>query len=154
MNPIHLSLNCSYQLLAIRISYVYYSFFRSESPSQVFLILVQWLLSMASVCGGISYMPPVTLAHDNMCKLDRLCVARKPLPLSTPYDKIWLNVHKIIDVFRNHTNPQCRVRYNPEKFQTENPKFNTQAGEQTFVWAGRFKHILCSMNKTHHFFFT
>ncbi len=29
----------------------------------------------------------------------------------------------------------------------------TQAGEQTFVWLGRFKHIVCAMNKLHHLFY-
>ena len=33
------------------------------------------------------------------------------------------------------------------------PNFNTHAGEQTFVWTGRFRHILCTMNKTHHCLF-
>ena len=37
--------------------------------------------------------------------------------------------------------------------KSENPHFNTQVGEQTFVWIGRFKHILCSMNKPHHLFY-
>ena len=29
--------------------------------------------------------------------------------------------------------------------QSENPDFNTQAGEQTFTWVSRFQHILCSV---------
>ena len=55
-----------------------------------------------------------------------------------------MDVEKIIDVFHfpNHVSTDCKKKYNPEKVKTENPTFNTQAGEQTFVWVGRFKHTL------------
>ena len=61
---------------------------------------------------------------------------------------------KIIDVFHfgNHISEDCRKRFCPNKVKEDHPSFNTQAGEQTFVWVSRFRHILCSMNKTHHFF--
>ena len=100
-------------------------------------------------------IPKVTLAYDNMCNLDRMKVAQQPLPFPSPFDKLWLNVVKIIDVFhfRNHTSKKCHSKYNPAKTKADNPHFNTQAGEQTFVWVARFKHILCSMNKTHHLFY-
>ena len=125
---------------------------RSESPSQVFFILIQWLCSLVKTT---SKVPEVTLAYDNMCNLDRMKVAQQPLPFPSPFDKLWLNVVKIIDVFhfRNHTSEKCHTKYNPTKIKADNPHFNTQAGEQTFVWVARFKHILCSMNKTHHLFY-
>lgn len=128
---------------------------RSESPSQVLLILIQWLLSLSEVYGGPSKLPAITLAYDNMCNLDKMKIARKPLPLSPPYDMLWLNVHKIIDVFHfpNHISIACKELYSPQHFKDTYPNFNTQAGEQTFAWISRFKRILCSMPKNHHLFY-
>ena len=90
-----------------------------------------------------------------MCGLQRLRIARQPLPFNPPFDRLWMTINKIIDSFHlpNHNDPQCREKYNPDSIKAENPAFNTQAGEQTFVWAGRFRHILCAMNKTHHLFY-
>lgn len=49
---------------------------------------------------------PTTLyiTYDNMCNLDRLLVAKKPLPLPAPFYDIWGSVQKIIDTFHllNH----------------------------------------------------
>lgn len=88
-------------------------------------------------------MPPVVLAYDNMCNLDQLRVTKKLLPLPPPMGKLWSNVTKVIDRFhlRNHTRPTCHVNYNPDHIQAKYPdlKLKTQAGEQTFVWAARFK---------------
>ncbi len=90
-----------------------------------------------------------------MCHLDKLKVARSPLPFQPPYDRLWFNVTKIIDVFhfQNHIDPTCKERYSPADVKASNPNFNTQAGEQTFSWLSRFKHIICAMNKTHHLFY-
>ena len=44
---------------------------RSESPSQVFLILIQWLLSLVKQ-NGEDIAVNATIAYDNMCNLDRL----------------------------------------------------------------------------------
>ena len=86
-----------------------------------------------------------------MCNIERMHVARKPLPLPPPMDTLWMNVNKVIDVFHfgNHVSPQCKERFSPAKLKEE----NTQAGEQTFVWVSRFQHILCSMSKNHHLFY-
>lgn len=126
-------------------------FNRSESPSQVFFILVQWLLTLRKD----SVYPEITLAYDNMCNLAKLRVAKQPLPFPPPLDRLWLDVQKIIDVFhfKNHVSPDCRQKFSPAKMKEEHPNFNTQAGEQTFVWVHRFNHILCSMNKVHHLFY-
>ena len=82
-------------------------------------------------------------------------VARKPLPLPLPMDTLWMNVNKVIDVFHfgNHVSPQCKERCSPAKLKEENSDFNTQAGEQIFIWVSRFQHILCSMSKNHHLFY-
>ena len=95
------------------------------------------------------------LAYDNMCNVNRLKVARAALPLPPPMDKAWLNIEKIIDTFHlpNHVNPECHTLYSPQRLKEKCPDANTQAGEQTFVWLGRFKHILCAMNKQHHLFY-
>ena len=99
--------------------------------------------------------PPITLAYDNMCNLDKLKASKSLLPFDPPYDKMWLNVNKIIDVFhfKNHVSPVCKERYCPDDVKRKNPKWNTQAGEQTFTWLSRFKHIVCSMPKSHHLFY-
>ena len=97
----------------------------------------------------------IYLAYDNMCNLAKLKVAQSPLPFPSPLDKVWLDVNKIIDVFhfKNHISPECHKKFSPAKMKDEHPEFNTQAGEQTFVWVHRFSHILCSMNKIHHLFY-
>ena len=125
---------------------------RSESPSQVFFILIQWLLSIVKPTGELL---KVTLAYDNICNIDRMKVAQNPLPLPTPLDCLWLGIEKVIDSFHlsNHVSAACREKYSPSKLKADNPSYNTQAGEQTFVWVGRFRHILCSMNKVHHLFY-
>ena len=128
-------------------------FCRSESPSQVFLILIQWLLSLAktnTIMGKDAF-----LAYDNMCNLEKIKAAKAPLPFPPPLDKLWLNLNKVIDVFHfaNHVSPECREKFSPAKLKKEHPDYNTQAGEQTFVWIHRFSHILCSMNRTHHLFY-
>ena len=90
-----------------------------------------------------------------MCHLDGLNAAQKSLPFPDPLNKLWINVHKFIDVFhlRNHINPRCHQVYNPDRLATELPDMNTQAGEQTFTWIARFRHIVCAMNKHHHLFY-
>lgn len=47
--------------------------------------------------------------------------------------------------------PKCKRLYNPdEKIPAA---FNTMACEQTFIWASRFKKIICAMPHIHQFFF-
>ena len=104
---------------------------RSESPSQVFFILLHWLTSLSPSDEPLER----TLAYDNMCNLDHLRVACKPLPLPPPLDQAWLDLEKIIDKFHfpNHTSQKCKELYSPEKFKAAHPTYNTQAGEQTFI---------------------
>lgn len=95
------------------------------------------------------------LSYDNMCNLDKLRVARKPLPLPEPYDKMWLKVRKIVDRLhmRNHKNPACRVKYGSDDLKEKCPGLNTPVAEQVFVWASRFKRIMCAMPKRRFLFF-
>ena len=53
---------------------------RSESPSQVFFIVIQWLLSL-NKSGSFDESKKIYLAYDNMCNLDRMKVA-SPFPTS------------------------------------------------------------------------
>ena len=128
--------------------------YRSESPSQVFLILVNWLLSLKKTT-SLTSNSSVILAYDNMCNLQKMKAAKHPLPLPPPEKQLWANVTKIIDVFhfRNHVSPVCRDNFSPKAVKDQNPNYNTQAGEQTFVWLGRYKNSLCSMTKEHHLFY-
>ncbi len=129
---------------------------RSESPSQVFFILVQWLVSLSKLNEYSDiHKRKMFLAYDNMCNLARLKVAQNPLPLPPPLDKLWMNIEKIIDVFhfKNHVSPDCHRKFSPANFKAAYPDYNTQAGEQTFVWIHRYNKILCSMNKTYHLFY-
>ena len=105
---------------------------------------------------GYYHMPNLEVTFQTLhwlmttcVNIERMHVARKPLPLPPPMDKAWMNVDKVIDIFHfgNHVSPQCKERFSPAKLKEENPDFNTQAGEQTFVWVSRFQHILCSCQK-------
>ena len=67
---------------------------RSESPSQVFLIVIKWLYQTLQSIPSDQWSSLV-LAYDAMCKLDGMKVASKPLPLPSPYDEMWLKVTKV-----------------------------------------------------------
>lgn len=90
-----------------------------------------------------------------MCNIQKMKIAQKPLPFPAPYNDIWLKVNKIIDVFHfpNHVSDKCKELFSPLKFKEENPNYNTQAGEQTFVWIDKYNRILCAMSKNHYLFF-
>jgi hypothetical protein len=128
---------------------------RSEGPAQVFLILLVWMMA------ALQHMTreqrqKVVLSYDNMCHVDNLRIARKPLE-SLPGDLkfIWLDIKKIIDSLHihNHKDAQCHVRYNPDQLKETNPHYNTMSCEQTFAWISRYKKILRAMGKVHHHFY-
>jgi len=94
-----------------------------------------------------------------MCQLVRLKAAKALLPLPTPFDAMWLSISKAIDAFHiaNHKDKNCHTELHPDNISSMYPEIakskNTQAAEQTFVWLGRYKKIVCSMSKTHHLFY-
>lgn len=95
----------------------------------------------------------ICLAYDNMCHMDGLIISRGDLPLPKPFNEAWKLISKVIDRLhlRNHVDEKCERLYNPDD---KIPKsFNTMACEQTFIWASRFKKVMCAMPHIHHFFF-
>ena len=105
-------------------AHVFY-LYRSESPSQVFLIIIQWLLSLTKESSDQNR--EIILAYDNMCNLAKLKIARSPLPFQPPLDRLWLDVKKVIDVFyfKNNISPECQRQFSPAKVKEEHPHFNT-----------------------------
>ncbi len=130
--------------------------FRSESPSQAFMITVNLIyqeLKDLPEDQVESRLQDYVLAYDNMCGLDRLKAAKEDLPLPPPFDKLWQRITKIIDRLhiRNHKDEMCHRLYNPDSVLDE--KKNTMAGEQAFSWLSKFKKMINSMSQTHHLFF-
>ncbi len=117
----------------------------------MFVILFQWLLALIKGATTDDELPSITLTYNNMCNLERLKVAK--MPLDPPFDKIWLNVTKVCSTFKTTWTHYARELYSSARLKAENPDFNTQAGEQTFLWLCKLKHIVCAMNKTHHLFY-
>lgn len=68
--------------------------YRSESPTQVFVILLHWLFENLSSIPEDQWSE-VIIAYDNMCQLDSLQIAKNPLPLPSPFDKMWMAVRKV-----------------------------------------------------------
>ena len=98
-------------------------------------------------------MSSICLAYDNMCHMDSLKIAKADLPLPKPFHEAWKLVTKVINRLhiRNHVDPKCHKLYNADD---KVPKqFNTMACEQTFIWASRFKKVMCAMPHVHHLFF-
>ena len=139
---------------------ILFSFVRSESPCQAFLILILWLYRKFKplLDEGMSsqavaeVMTKTILAYDNMCHVDGLKAAAKSLHFPAPLDKVWSSIVKVIDKLhiRNHKDARCKTLYNPEGKVPEG--FNTMAAEQTFVWGSRLKRIVCAMPRLHQFF--
>ena len=67
---------------------------RSESPSQVLLIVLVWLFEVLKDIPPENW-PEVVLAYDAMCKLDGMKVCSKPLPLPEPFNKMWMKITKV-----------------------------------------------------------
>ena len=53
---------------------------RSEGPAQVFLLVLSWLVAAFGKQKRDDWRK-LYLSYDNMCHLDNLKVAKKPLPL-------------------------------------------------------------------------
>lgn len=61
--------------------------FRSESPSQVFVFLVNYLTKKLKDT-PVEKWSKFFIAYDNMCNIDRMKVAKKELPLPTPFSRL------------------------------------------------------------------
>jgi hypothetical protein len=125
---------------------------RSESPSQVFLIVITWLYNVLKGI-PVNLWGNVVVVYDNMCHLDGLRAARRALQFPKPWNSMWHVIGKVLDRFHfgNHTDENCKVKYNPENHLLKDD--NSEVVEQTFIWAGRYKKIVCAMPKVHHLFF-
>ena len=90
-----------------------------------------------------------------MCNVDKMRVAKQPLPLTEPDNRLWLDVNKVIDRLhlKNDKDVKCKENYNPDVLKELFPKLNTPVAEQTFIWTARFKKILEAMPKSHFLFF-
>ena len=96
----------------------------------------------------------ICLHYDNMCNVLRTKASKTPLNLPKPYDKMWLSITKLIDTFhvKNHVRKECQTTLHPRNFSTVHPELsyrNTQVGEQTFIYLGRFAKMFSSMTKRH-----
>lgn len=109
------------------------------------MIILTWLLATFKNLGQPSTLPKMILAYDNMCGLCCLRVSQAPLPFPPPRGWVLRRSLKV--------SPDCLKNFSPERVKIENKDFNTQAGEQTFIWVSRFRHILCAMKKVHHLFY-
>ena len=127
---------------------------RSEGPAQVFFLTLLWLVSEFGAKGR-EFWKSMTISYDNICNLNNLLVARRPLPLPGDLKHIWEDVNKIIDDLhiKNHQDPSCQKLYNTDKLRQQLPEANTIAAEQTFAWLSRHKKVLCAMPKVHFHFY-
>ncbi|XP_055345172.1 uncharacterized protein LOC129593019 [Paramacrobiotus metropolitanus] len=132
--------------------------YKSESPSQVFLILISWMYQVLQTVPSCDW-PKLFLAYDNMCNLERLKATLQKLSLPPPYDELWTKgMTKVIDGFHlgNHKGHKCHTKYNPDQIRAAYPNLlsaNTQSCEQTFRWLGAFQHAMFKMTKYRQLFF-
>lgn len=125
---------------------LFLSLHRTEGPGQVFLITIQYLLQQLMDMPEEQWEDFIW-SCDNMCNLDKLRVAKKPLPLPKPYDKIWLKVRKIVDrlQMRNHKNPECCLKYGSDDLKEKLPSSNNLAKtKQSGTGTTRLSAILLS----------
>ena len=69
-------------------------FYRSESPCQVYLVIITWLYETLKDIPTEEWHS-VILAYDNMCHIDALRAARIPLPLPPPFHNMWKAITKV-----------------------------------------------------------
>ena len=63
----------------------------------------------------------VIVSYNNICHLNNLKVAKKPLPLPSNLQYLWLDMTKIIDELhiKNHADKRCIEKYNPKEVLSE-----------------------------------
>ena len=100
----------------------------------MFLLVLVWLMA---VFGDKSReeRKRIIVSYDNMCHLNNLKAAKKPLPLPGDLQYLWLDVTKIIDELhiKNHADKRCIEKYNPKEVLSD------LSCEHTFAWLSRFK---------------
>ena len=134
---------------------VLFYFLRYESPSQVFFIILTWLQAMVN-SGLVSAdkLESVYLAYDNNYVQFVQAHSGKEATTTSitngPCVAVNTENHRYVSGLKNHKSELCHTLYSPQQLKERNPTFNTQAGEQTFAWMGKYKHIVCAMSKTHH----
>ena len=105
----------------------------------------------------------IFLFYDNMCNLERLKLwssdKRKLTSEARLGISIFNRINKGVDALhiKNHVRHTCRNEYPKviEKLRETFKNPNTEAAEQTFIWLGKYKKILNTMDKhKHHFFYT
>ena len=71
---------CTFSVSSVDYSLCLLFLVRSEGPAQVFLLVLTWL---AAAFGNLARADgkKIILSYDNMCHLDNLKVAKRPLPL-------------------------------------------------------------------------
>ena len=69
------------------------AFFRSESPSQAFMLIVQMMYSELKSLSKPEQerrLEKYILCYDNICNVDALAAALEKLPLPEPLDDLWI----------------------------------------------------------------
>ncbi|CAB3993608.1 Hypothetical predicted protein [Paramuricea clavata] len=98
--------------------------YRSESPTQAFLIFMSWLLLKFKpmIENGLDNeevtkaIESTILSYDNMCHVDNMKICSQDLPLPAPLNLSWKLLGKVIDRLhlRNHKDPKCKKYYDPD----------------------------------------
>ena len=122
--------------------------YKSEGPLQVSLLMIKYLMKRLSETNPKHWYKHY-INYDNICNVARLKLLQGLLDLPDPFSSIWQDVGKVIDPLhiKNHKNPECHEKYNPDIVKSEIPNANLMVCEQTFSWLGKFKKILNSMPK-------
>ncbi|OWA50466.1 hypothetical protein BV898_14980 [Hypsibius exemplaris] len=63
------------------------------------------------------------VVYDYACNIDGIKAAKWPRPLAPPYDKMWMEILKVIDVIhlQNHKRPECRTIFIPKNIFKVHP---------------------------------
>ena len=116
----------------------------SEGPHQVAFILIKYL--QLKLRGKTEEeINQFYLSYDHMCAIDRLHLLRHPLPFEPPEDRIWLDIHKLIDPLhmKNHKNPRCEELYNSEVLKSHIPDANLMCAVTELEKVKKTRHDIC-----------
>ena len=88
-----------------------FSYTGQKVQHRFFLLVLVWLIA---ALGSLTReeRKKVVLSYDNMCHLDNLRVAKKPLPLPGDLMFLWLDIKEIIDTLHIHNHKiQSAISY-------------------------------------------